>query len=325
MIEETNYTSEQLQQHVDMVCNELLAKNERISVRILIDRLDGKISSTSTASKYLSDWRSRKEAQAKELFETSGFSSELTNAFVAEIRRHAAQADNRAQASIIALHDQLSEVNAELQRQERLHNEYKALANQKEKQIVDLEQQIETDNLIHENELEAQRKDLQHQLEKANAMADVRIADLQSALEAERQKVKSVEDTVEVLRRDLAKATLKVETFDELKMSNAALASLNSDLKDQIADLKAKIAAHAAELDGAKAQILTLSELKSDIAQSAAMLKEESAKLAESNSALKEQVSDLRAQVATYKADLTGRDRIIAMLEEPSAKQSKKG
>lgn len=324
MIEEANYTTEQLQQHVDMVCNELLAKNERISVRILIDRLDGKISSTSTASKYLSDWRSRKEAQAKELFETSGFSSELTNAFVAEIRRHAAQADNRAQSSIVGLSDQLSEVNAELQRQERLHNEYKTLANQKEKRIIELEQQIETDNLIHQSELDAQCKDLQHQLEKANAMADVRITDLQAALDAEKEKLKSVEDVVEVLRRDLAKATLKVETFDEVKSSNAALASLNSDLKDQIADLKAKIAAHTAELDGAKTQIITLSELKSDSAQSAAELKEESAKLADSNSALKEHVADLRTQVATYKADLTGRDRIIAMLEEASPKQGKK-
>lgn len=250
MVEEANYTSEQLQQHVDMVCNELLAKNEKISVRILIDRLDGKITSTSTASKYLSDWRSRKEAQAKELFETSGFSAELTNAFVAEIRRHAAQADNRAQASIVALSDQLSEVNAELQRQERLHHEYKAVAEQKEKRIVELEQQIETDNLIHQNELDAQRKDLEHQLEKANATADVRIADLQAALDAEKEKVKSVEDTVEGLRRDLAKAELKLETFDEVKASNAALTSLNSDLKDQIADLKANIAAHMAELTG---------------------------------------------------------------------------
>lgn len=250
MNDDLKHTPEQLQQHVDMVCNELLAKNEKISVRVLIDRLDGKITSTSTASKYLSDWRSRKEAQAHELFETSGFSSELTNAFVAEIRRHAAQADNRAQGSIVALSDQLAEVNSELQRQERYHLEYKSLAAQNEKRVVELEQQIETDSLIHQNGLEAQSKDFAHQIDKANATAEVRITDLQATLNIEREKIKSDATIIEELRRDLAKALLKIETFDELKASNNALAGLNSELKDQIADLKATKAAHVAEIEG---------------------------------------------------------------------------
>jgi len=172
--------------------------------------------------------------------------AELTQAFVQEIKRHVANAEERTAMRQRELVDQLAEVNDALSRQERRAAEYKALVEERDRQIITFEQRIETEAHDHQHEIQSLIKDHQHAVDKASAEAaatlsarDTKLTELQSQLERLQFDAKAQAEkdaaTIEALRRDLAQAQVKLEALDSAEAERDAAEAALAEAKVTLA------------------------------------------------------------------------------------------
>lgn len=305
----TPTNSEHIQKEIDLICDKMLAAGETVSVRTVLAKFDG-LSSVSQAHKYVKDWRARTEAKEKDLYDRLGFSSEFSKAFLSEITRFSAEAETRSSQSVADMRRQLADSIEDLEREERMREQYQALANQREKEITALEQQIETDTMSHQHEVDSLSKDQEHANAQIRSEYEARLSEVQKQLDSERAKNTELSGTVETLRRDLAQAQVKLEQIPQLESTNTTLLSGSRDLNEKLSDLKADLASVRKELEGKDRLI--------------ASLEASQAKMDARYSSLDESISDSKATISKLQGERDSLKDQIAALNKELAEERKK-
>ena len=291
----------QLQDKVTMICNDLYSKGQKVSVRIVLSMLPD-VSSTSTVHKYYKAWKDELEANQKSLLEKMGFSAEFTRVFMAEITRHATEAERRyrdiaddaKEQSLIAIDD--------LERaEERLHKQT-ALLEQREKRIKEVEAELSQADKAQQavtQELRQQIESLTNQLTESTASNErvrTELAKNELLLESNKELVASTKtqnielnDQIKQLNAEvieLSKTVTRLESsqeskqelMDELKTSKQSIQEQNQQLdrdlrgiqqerntlQVSLSDLKATNSTNAQRLEQSQSMVI---ELKTNVKQ----------------------------------------------------------
>ncbi|WP_261875632.1 DNA-binding protein [Vibrio rarus] len=255
----TALTSNQLQDKVTEICNELYSKGQKTSVRIVLSMLP-EVNSTSTIHKYYKTWKDELEANQKSLLEKMGFSEEFTRVFMSEITRHATEAERRYRDIAEDAKDQSMRAIEDLERaEERLHKQT-ALLEQRELQI----------------------KTLQAENSQNNKAQEAVVQELRQQIELSNQEVSDLSDSNERLRTDLAKNELLLDGNKDLVATTKAH---NDQLAEELKQLNIELVSNAKEI--------TKLESKQEIQEALIIeLKETKSSLSDQNKVLD---SDLRS------------------------------
>ncbi len=262
----------QLQDKVTQICNDLYAKGQKVSVRIVLSMLPD-VSSTSTVHKYYKAWKDELEANQKSLLEKMGFSEEFTRVFMAEITRHATEAERRyreiaedaKEQSLLAIDD--------LERAEDRLYKQTALLEQREKQIKEVEAELAQADKSQQaitQELRQQIENLTEQLNESTA-------------------------SNERLRTELAKNELLLESNKELVVSTK---TQNTELSDQIKQLNGEVV----ELSKTITRLESAQESKQELIEE---LKSSKLSTQEQNQQLDRDLRDTQQERSTLQASLS--------------------
>ena len=135
---EANKQSLSIQDPVNKICNEMDARGEKPSVRLVLAQLPD-VNRTSTVHKDFANWRSELEANQQSLYDRLGFSSAFTQSFMKEITRFGVEAEQRYKQLAKDANDQRDLAVNELGKaEERLHKQ-SAVVEQQSKEIQELQ------------------------------------------------------------------------------------------------------------------------------------------------------------------------------------------
>ncbi|HIF9325764.1 mfp1 (mar binding filament 1) [Photobacterium damselae subsp. damselae] len=289
-------SGEQLQDKVTMICNDLYSKGQKVSVRIVLSMLPD-VSSTSTVHKYYKTWKDELEANQKSLLEKMGFSEEFTRVFMAEITRHATEAERRYRDMADDAKEQSQQAIDDLERAEDRLYKQTALLEQREKQIKNLEAELaQTENaqLAITQELRQQIESLTDQLNEStvsNERLRTELAKNEIKLESNaliveesknkntelNEQVKSLNDKVIAQAQELTRFESKQESqellLSELRETKAALQMANSHLDNELRQLQQERHTLNSHLNDAKSNGVTLSNRLEQASEQIAELK----------------------------------------------------
>lgn len=239
--------SNTMQERVTDYCNELYARGEKVTVRMILAHFD-EFESSSTVHKYYRHCKAELEANEKSLQEKLGFSTDFTKIFMREISHFSAEAEQRYKQMRDDAVEQCDQAIQDLARVEDRYEMQKALVEQQAKEITYLKGNQEKSDTAHESELA--RKEETHKTLVEDLMQQI------TRLEAD---LESTGKTVESLRTDLTKSELLLEnnqTFvndaKESVKENRTLAIENTNLSVDNAGLRKLVDSaekRASELD----------------------------------------------------------------------------
>lgn len=293
-------TTDQIQEQVNTICNDLYSKGKKISVRIVLAELSD-VSSTSTVHKYYANWKRELEANEKSLYEKLGFSSEFTQIFMKEISRFSIEAEERYKSMADDAHEQRDAAIDELSRVEDKFHKQTAVVEQQEKEITQLKYDLKASEIAFEAEKE-----------KIVESHDVLVAELRKRIEQQAAELNDTKKSSEFLRTELAKAELKLEgnqnLVDEVKSKYEQLENEKTNFQLENQDLSKRVTQLSTKLDGLE----SLNEL----------LRQQTNGLESNNRGLSSKVSELEANSKTYTSELTeGRSLIQRQNEKIGALQ----
>jgi chromosome segregation ATPase len=231
MMSELTVEQSDIESQVFEICDRLTANEEKLSNRIILAHLDG-ITSTSTVHAPFKKWRELREANKKKFMENLRFSDSLAEAIADEIAKHSAASDKRSRALAEAANEQTQEAIEDLRSLEiRLKNEMLLLDQAKKDKVI-----------------------LQKQLDEEGKGHQTLVKELRQQLEVQLSDNKSLAQSNESLRTDVAKAELKLEGNEthvaEVKEQNQALMSDNKSLNKEVSSLSMSIASKESTIAG---------------------------------------------------------------------------
>ncbi|GEA09169.1 hypothetical protein KUL42_39300 [Alteromonas sp. KUL42] len=210
------------------------------------------VSSTSTVHKYFANWKKELEANQQSLYDKLGFSSEFTQSFMKEITRFGVEAEQRYKEQAQDANEQRDLALDDLERSEdRLHKQ-NSLVSQLEREVAELQQELATVKAEAKSELQKTNELNRAALDKENETHTAIVTELRQQLTQSTQEAKSLHQTNEELRTEIAKAELKLEGnqqyVDEVKAQNAALVDDNKLLNKELAAINKTLASQETEL-----------------------------------------------------------------------------
>lgn len=287
-------STNQLQEQVNEVCNDLYSKGQKLSVRVILAELPN-VSSTSTVHKYFANWRREQAANEKSLYERLGFSSEFTQMFMREISRFNTEAEQRYKSAADEANEQRDAAIDEMARIEEKYHRQTAKGQQQAKEI----EQLKYDLKINEKSFEAEKDKL---IDSHNVL----VSELRQRIEQLEIKLKETAQLSESLRTELAKAELKLEgnqnLVDEIKSNYRQLEAGNANLQKENQELSQQITKLSARLEGSE----SVNKL----------LKQQTSGLESSNQDLSSKVNELEANNKSYLVELAENKSLIQSQNE---------
>ncbi|ENM3905096.1 DNA-binding protein [Vibrio cholerae] len=303
---DTPISANQMQDKVNAICNDLYAKGQKVSVRVVLSMMP-EVSSTSTVHKYYKQWKEELEANQKSLLEKMGFSPEFTRVFMAEITRHATEAERRYREIADDAKEQSAKAIEDLERvEERLHKQT-AVLEQKDNLIKTLQAELAETKKTQEAVSAELRLQIDELTKTANEKAEVadrlrtELAKKELQLENNQQAAASITEENESLREQVkekveqmieqAKAITRLESsldaktalLDELKQDKQSLSQKNQDLDAELRDLQQSRYSQQTSLNEAQSReqnaqtriddlVKAIAEAKATIAQQSATI-----------------------------------------------------
>lgn len=303
---DTPISANQMQDKVNAICNDLYAKGQKVSVRVVLSMMP-EVNSTSTVHKYYKQWKEELEANQKSLLEKMGFSPEFTRVFMAEITRHATEAERRYREIADDAKEQSAKAIEDLERvEERLHKQT-AVLEQKDNLIKTLQAELAETKKTQEAVSAELRLQIDELTKTANEKAEVadrlrtELAKKELQLENNQQAAASITEENESLREQVkekveqmieqAKAITRLESsldaktalLDELKQDKQALSQKNQDLDAELRDLQQSRYSQQTSLNEAQSReqnaqtriddlVKAIAEAKATIAQQSATI-----------------------------------------------------
>ncbi|EJE8535841.1 DNA-binding protein [Vibrio vulnificus] len=303
---DTPISANQMQDKVNAICNDLYAKGQKVSVRVVLSMMP-EVSSTSTVHKYYKQWKEELEANQKSLLEKMGFSPEFTRVFMAEITRHATEAERRYREIADDAKEQSAKAIEDLERvEERLHKQT-AVLEQKDNLIKTLQAELAETKKTQEAVSAELRLQIDELTKTANEKAEVadrlrtELAKKELQLENNQQAAASITEENELLREQVkekveqmieqAKAITRLESsldaktalLDELKQDKQSLSQKNQDLDAELRDLQQSRYSQQTSLNEAQSReqnaqtriddlVKAIAEAKATIAQQSATI-----------------------------------------------------
>ena len=263
---EDNQQSLSIQDRVNKICNEMYARGEKPSVRLVLAELPD-VNSTSTVHKYFANWRSELEANQQSLYDRLGFSSEFTQSFMKEITRFGVEAEQRYKQLAKDSNDQRDLAVNELGKaEERLHKQL-AVVEQQSKEIQELQ-----------TALQMLKQQTEADLDKARASNDAAIQEVRQQLATALEENKALSQHNETLRTNRVNYELKLEdnqaVTNEVKSRNTNLVDENKTLNQSITELSKHLVGKEAAIEGNEKLIISLQEQQKQMAQQLADEKE---------------------------------------------------
>ncbi|RJX68715.1 hypothetical protein DZ860_16625 [Vibrio sinensis] len=235
-------STDNTQERINEICNELYSKGEKVSVRVILTFLPD-ISSTSTVHKYYANWRKELEANEKSLYDKLGFSSEFTQMFMNEISRFSVEAEQRYKGMADEANEQRDMAIDELSKAEERLYKQNAVVEQQDKDIV----RLKSESSQQLNHYEAEMSKIEQSHEVLTLELRQRIAQLEKDL------VDSTKAN-ESLRTELAKSELKLESnqdyVDEVKAKQGQIEERNVSLQTENHDLAQQVTKLSTQLEG---------------------------------------------------------------------------
>jgi chromosome segregation ATPase len=267
-------TSDQIKDKVFNVCDDLHAKGEKISIRLILSLID-EVASTSTIHKYHALWRDQLEANQDALYEKLGFSSQFTQIFMSEISRFSAEAERRYKESAVTATESRNEAIEALTKVEDKYLKQEALVDSLQQK---LDEQIVERGIKHK-EHQAEIKGLQSNFETLET-------EMRNQIKALEAKLIESQASGESLRTELAKAQLKLEQnkilVDEVKLKEEENYQEKENLRKQLSEQNINLAtaksSEAAAVESKRIIDGLYRELKADLAEREAELKDLRAK-----------------------------------------------
>lgn len=303
---DTPISANQMQDKVNAICNDLYAKGQKVSVRVVLSMMP-EVSSTSTVHKYYKQWKEELEANQKSLLEKMGFSPEFTRVFMAEITRHATEAERRYREIADDAKEQSAKAIEDLERvEERLHKQT-AVLEQKDNLIKTLQAELAETKKTQEAVSAELRLQIDELTKTANEKAEVadrlrtELAKKELQLENNQQAAASITEENESLREQVkdkveqmieqAKTITRLESsldaktalLDELKQDKQSLSQKNQDLDAELRDLQQSRYSQQTSLNEAQSReqnaqtriddlVKAIAEAKATIAQQSATI-----------------------------------------------------
>ncbi|EGQ7835089.1 mfp1 (mar binding filament 1) [Vibrio vulnificus] len=303
---DTPISANQMQDKVNAICNDLYAKGQKVSVRVVLSMMP-EVSSTSTVHKYYKQWKEELEANQKSLLEKMGFSPEFTRVFMAEITRHATEAERRYREIADDAKEQSAKAIEDLERvEERLHKQT-AVLEQKDNLIKTLQAELAETKKTQEAVSAELRLQIDELTKTANEKAEVadrlrtELAKKELQLENNQQAAASITEENELLREQVkekveqmieqAKVITRLESsldaktalLDELKQDKQSLSQKNQDLDAELRDLQQSRYSQQTSLNEAQSReqnaqtriddlVKAIAEAKATIAQQSATI-----------------------------------------------------
>ncbi|MDD7805445.1 MAG: DNA-binding protein [Endozoicomonas sp. (ex Botrylloides leachii)] len=286
---ESNKKPLSIQERVNKICNEIYAKGEKPSVRLVLAELPD-VNSTSTVHKYFANWRSELEANQQSLYDRLGFSSEFTQSFMKEITRFGAEVEQRYKQLAKDANEQRDLAFADLARTEESLHQKEVIVEQHNKQVKTLQA-----------ELQMLKQQKETELDKARESNDAAIQEVRQQLATALEENKALSQHNETLRTAMTKSELKLEgneeLINEIKHQNKDLVDENKKLNQSITELSKNLVGKEAAIEGNEKLIISLQEQQQQIAQQLADEKERRQKLDEDLLALKTSVIDTQKKL----------------------------
>ncbi len=247
----------ELQSKINDICDEHYARGEMLSVTELL-RLVPELNSRSTIHGYYKKWKEDKAKQEQDLTNNTKFSPDFMRSLVKELTRlnleteakykHEAQEAN-AQCQVAI--DDLANVESELETANNLNEAKDRRIAQLETELVKVEERLN-------GVIEAER-----------GKHETIVKELRDQAAASKHERAELNETIESLRKALAKAELKLESNEayvsEVKEQNRALSQDNKVLSQEIAQRSSDIAGLSEKLSGKEALVKNLSESNSEL------------------------------------------------------------
>ena len=282
-----------IQDQVNKICNEMYARGEKPSVRLVLAELPN-VKSTSTVHKYFANWRSELGANQQSLYDRLGFSSEFTQAFMKEITRFGVEAEQRYKALAKDSNEQRDLAMADLAQAEDTMHKQSAVVEGQNKEIKELQ-----------TALQMLKKQTETELDKSRESNDAALHEVRQQLASALEDNKELSRQNETLRTNIAKKELKVEgnqaLIDEVKSQNTALVKENKQLNHAITELSKSLVGKEATIKGHEQLILSLQEQQKQMTEQLADEKERRQKLEEELKALKISLSDTHKKLEQEK------------------------
>lgn len=301
-----------LEQEVFDICDRLYANKEKITVRYVMSLLESDIKSTSTIHKPVAKWRKLREAELASLRDKMGFSPAFATAFTEEVTRYTVEAEAR----------------------------YKRIADEAEQQsreaIDDLsiqdEKYYKQSKLVEQ--LEGKLKDLESDVKKRENDAKISVQELRGQIEILQEENRTLDDSCDRLRTELAKTEVKTEhdkelvdsyktQVNKLEEDNARLQNIVTSQSSEISTSSAK---RESELQLFEYTKQSLAKVESNVEEQKAQINELSGKLAELISSEQkhkdkllsqsELVGELRNSQANLTNQLTKEQETVVELKE---------
>lgn len=301
-------STDNTQERINEICNELYSKGEKVSVRVILTFLPD-ISSTSTVHKYYANWRKELEANEKSLYDKLGFSSEFTQMFMKEISRFSVEAEQRYKGMADEANEQRDMAIDELSKAEERLYKQNAVVEQQDKDIV----RLKSESSQQFNHYEAEMSKIEQSHEVLTLELRQRIAQLEKDL------VDSTKAN-ESLRTELAKSELKLESnqdyVDEVKAKQGQIEERNVSLQTENHDLAQQVTKLSTQLEGSASIASTMEKRIADFeTQHSSLVSKATTMEAKYQSALNE--------LREVKAQAQSQSQKIGSLEEINLQQKR--
>lgn len=301
-------STDNTQERINEICNELYSKGEKVSVRVILTFLPD-ISSTSTVHKYYANWRKELEANEKSLYDKLGFSSEFTQMFMKEISRFSVEAEQRYKGMADEANEQRDMAIDELSKAEERLYKQNAVVEQQDKDIV----RLKSESSQQFNHYEAEMSKIEQSHEVLTLELRQRIAQLEKDL------VDSTKAN-ESLRTELAKSELKLESnqdyVDEVKAKQGQIEERNVSLQTENHDLAQQVTKLSTQLEGSASIASTMEKRIADFeTQHSSLVSKATTMEANYQSALNE--------LREVKAQAQSQSQKIGSLEEINLQQKR--
>ncbi|MEZ8967622.1 hypothetical protein FCV82_02480 [Vibrio breoganii] len=293
--------SNNMQERVTDYCNELYAKGEKVTVRMILAHFD-EFESSSTAHKYYRHWKAEMEANEKSLYDKLGFSADFTQIFMKEISRFSAEAEQRYKQMRDDAVEQCDLAIQDLTRAEDRYEKQSALVQQQNKEITELREQLKSSEAKHFADMDKQAEtnavlvnELRQQIEKLETEADSSIK------------------TIENLRTDHAKSELVLESnkefVEEARERQNHLQTENKELTTAVATL-------TAQLEGAKELNTSIQSRLDDYSSTKAELETQLSQIKTEKAGTETKLSELNVELNTSRAATESLNARLGSLEE---------
>lgn len=320
-------TAEQsrIQDKVNSICNELYAKGNKPSVRLVLSMLPD-VSSTSTVHKYFANWRRELEANQQSLYDKLGFSSDFTQSFMKEITRFSVEAEQRYKEQAQDANEQRDLVLEDLTRSEERLYKQNAVVEQLEHNLAEINKELAAVKADAKSELQKTVELGKAALDKEKETHAAIVTELRQQLAQANETIKSLTETNEGQRTELAKANLKLEGnqqyVDEVKAQNADLVSENKALSKELTNLNRTLAGQEATIAGNSKLISNLEDTAKENLKALSAGDKERAVLSEANQRTSQELASVTRSLAAATENLERSNATISELRKIIDEQS---